>query len=404
MKSLFAFSTVVLFLNLLSAQESQNFTHKIQSEAFGTERTIYVYLPERYLDNEQDTFMVTYVLDAQAQYYWNMAKGNIGYLVDNYQVVPMIAVGIHTENRGPEFVPQPHSDDPDLNRSGTAHLLLRHLEEEVIPLIAEKYRVNTVRAIVGHSRGGAFVTHTLFSEHSDMFRGYINISPALGHLNDQILKDAEKVLSSGQKIMKFLYASHGNVGSIERNFTRHVAYLDSLIQKYPNPTLAWEKMNYEGMDHWGIVIASWNDALLKMNRTFTLDQKTLEDFAANTGVSMKSQIDNFFREKNEHFGYSVVPPLILIRYYADQLENIGYPEQALEIYQWALEYDPANIRVYRGMAWIYRQKKDFVKAKEMYQQALKYLEEQKGDMEEDQYSENREELMENIEKMERGEE
>ena len=193
----------VLCINAFSyAQEGKTIEHIIQSEAFGKERKIYVHLPKKYFNYETDSFMVVYVLDAQSDQYWNMATGNMDYLVNNHEVVPMIAVGIVSDNRGPEFVPMPNNGD---DFKGTAHLLQQSLKEEIFPLIEENYRVSDCRAIVGHSRGGAFITHTLFSENSDMFDAYIGISPATQYFDGQIPKEIAADLQKGKTYNKFLY-------------------------------------------------------------------------------------------------------------------------------------------------------------------------------------------------------
>lgn len=262
---------------LLPAQDQnqeRDITHVISSDAFGEERTIRVHLPRRYL-RTTDTFMVIYALDAQAKWYWDMAKDNVAYLVDNYQVLPTIIVGIVSANRGTEFLPAPRDTTIKQNTNGVAHLLQQHLREEVIPLIDSLYRVNTTRAIVGHSRGGAFIGHTLFSDQNDLFDAYVGISPALGYLNNQILDDAASVLANGESLPKFLYCTHGTVGDLERRSSQQVAHLDSLISAYPNEQLSWDWTQIDETTHWTVVIPSWNRALMKLSRAYGVDQYLL---------------------------------------------------------------------------------------------------------------------------------
>ena len=126
----------------LHAQESRDTTFIIDSEAFGGERKVHVHLPERYLRLPTDTFMGVYALDGHYEQYWSMAKSNLAYLVDNSQVLPMIIVGIHHDNRGRELIPANLDTLSTENNNGQAHLLQQHLREEVFPLIEATYRVN----------------------------------------------------------------------------------------------------------------------------------------------------------------------------------------------------------------------------------------------------------------------
>jgi predicted alpha/beta superfamily hydrolase len=155
---------IVFFFITSTAQNKSEIEHTVTSEVFGKERKVKVFLPNRYQRDSISKFAVTYVLDAQHQIFWDAAKGNIGYMVDNYSVMPMIVVGVVSDSRGPEFNPK-------------STKLQTHLQNEIFPLIEKNYRTDGFRAIVGHSWGGAFVGNTIFSEKRDMFDAYIGISP-----------------------------------------------------------------------------------------------------------------------------------------------------------------------------------------------------------------------------------
>ncbi|MEO0626821.1 MAG: alpha/beta hydrolase-fold protein, partial [Bacteroidota bacterium] len=145
---------MVLILILLSfsnvqAQDQMDFDYKIQSEAFGTERQFYVHLPERYYRNDLDSFGILFVLDAQSDTYYNNASGITDYLVNNYQIFPLIVVGVHSENRGSEFIPLDRSLDPgDSDNYGQAEMLREHISQEIWPVVQENFRVNEFKAIV----------------------------------------------------------------------------------------------------------------------------------------------------------------------------------------------------------------------------------------------------------------
>ena len=101
-----------LFLQSALAQftDSSFVRHMFQSEAFGEDRQITVYLPERYFDHPEESMMVTYLLDAQGPQYFNMLLGNLDYLISRYIIIPTIIVGIHSKNRYAEFTPPPKPD------------------------------------------------------------------------------------------------------------------------------------------------------------------------------------------------------------------------------------------------------------------------------------------------------
>ncbi len=364
---------LVLFLNcMLQAQDRHNIEHLIQSEAFNKERKIRVFLPERYFRDTSTSFLVTYVLDAHSDQLWNMTKGNIGYLVSMYSVIPMIVVGINSDNRGSEFRP-PSTE------------LSAHLKNEVFPLIEQNYRVNSFRTIIGHSWGGAFVGNTLFSDARDMFDAYIGISPSFDYADDLILNNADSMLSAPTSFKKFFYASAGNVGMREIEAGRDVGVMDSIISEHPNVGLSWMAKPYPGYDHWHVVVPSINDGLIAMSRNYFVDQKLMEDFVFNTDVDLRSQIENYYEEKQKNFGYTFRASAPYYKFVGDDFRDTGDFENAIVVYKMALELDPENVRAFVNLADTYHKMNEKELAIVALKRSQELLEKQKESLSEGFY-------------------
>ncbi|MEM1321949.1 MAG: alpha/beta hydrolase-fold protein [Bacteroidota bacterium] len=355
------------------AQDQYNIEHTIQSKAFDKERTIKVLLPNRYFRDTTGTFLVTYVLDAQYDAFWEMAKQNINYMVDCYMVIPMIVVGIPSDDRGDEFRPP-------------ATKLQQHLKEEVFPLIEANYRVKDFRTIVGHSWGGAFVTSTLFSAQADMFDAYIAIGPSIGFRKNWIMQQADSILQTQPQLGKFLYCSNGTVGRREKQFRKQVEILDSIITTHANPTLAWATELIEGTDHWSCVIPSFNDGLCKMSRNYFTDQTVLEGFADNPQQGLREQIKTFYQQQEQHFGFTFEPSVRYIRFVGDDFRDTENYSAAVDIYQWGLEKAPDNIRLHINLADTYDKMEDQALAKAALTKVQNMLEVQKEALEESFYA------------------
>ena len=228
--------------------------------------------------------MVTYVLNPHSDAFWNMAKSNIGYLANNYCVIPMITVGIVSDNRGSEFAPP-------------ATTLQDHFKNEVFPLIEKNYRTEPFKAIIGHSWGGNFIGTTIFSENRDLFDAYIGISPSFGDTNSHVVRKADSLLKLKTKFKKYLYLSHGNVGRREAEFGGYVAQIDSLLKKYPTPSIIWQPRLIDRTDHWQIVIPSFSDGLISMSRNYFADQQVIEQLSEKGSNNLKLQISTKKRSK-----------------------------------------------------------------------------------------------------------
>ncbi|WP_299335401.1 alpha/beta hydrolase-fold protein [uncultured Psychroserpens sp.] len=362
-----AFSTIQV-----EAQDSSNIEHVINSEVFNKERKVRVFLPQRYKNDTISNFAVVYILDAQSDLFWNMAKGNIGYTVDNYASMPMIAVGIVSDNRGSEFNPENTE-------------LQEHLKKEVFPLIEKNYRTDGFRTIVGHSWGGAFVSNTLFSENKDMFDAYIGISPSFGDTDNIIEKNAAKMLKNNTVFRKYLYLSHGDVGRRELEFGGYVNSIDKLIKQYPNESLAWEPRLIERVDHWQIVGPSLCDGLVSMSRNYFADQKIMEDLSKSSSGDLKAQVEAFNKKRKMLFGYVHEPSASYLNFVANDFRDVEDYKTALVGYHMALDKKPNDVKVFVNICDVYDKIGDKTKAKSSFQKALKLMDEQKDELSESYY-------------------
>lgn len=152
-------------------------------------------------------FPVLYVLDANAVF---------GTVVEAVRVqsrrtaatgvVPAIVVGIgyptdgpfdegrrildYTTPADPARLP-PRPDGRPWPANGGADAFLRFIEDELKPAIERDFPVDRTRqAIFGHSLGGLFVLHTLFTR-PDAFHAYAAVSPSIWW-NDGVILDEER--------------------------------------------------------------------------------------------------------------------------------------------------------------------------------------------------------------------
>ncbi len=376
MKTTPAFLTLFLCLvltNFANGQTENDIEHVIESEAFETERKVYVHLPDRYFTDTTTTFSIAIVLDGHYQPFWRMAKSNIGYQVQSHCVIPMIAVGIHSDNRGSEFSPPPTE-------------LLDHLENEVIPLIESSYRVGGIRIIIGHSWGGAFVGHTLISDRSHLFDAYIGISPSFGYDEGQFFPAMDSLLQAGHHFGKFVYGSSGDVGYREADYGGYVAKMDSLVQAHPNESLAWAKATFPGTDHWSCVIPSFSDGLIKMSRHYWVDQVGLEQLSQEEDSKLRERVAAIDASRQATFGYHYESGPRYLRFVGNDLSEQEQPQQAIQLFEWALELEPDNLRINMSIAEAYEEIGELDKALLYFESSLNLLEAQKEDVSEGFYT------------------
>ena len=370
-------SIFTLFLCLVSpifSQNQQDFTFSFPSKAFEKERTIYVHVPEVYYEKVKEPMGVIYVLDAQAPSYWNNAKSVIDYLVWSYQIMPVIVVGIHSDYRSTEFMQKWTSfADNDPDNSGEAAILQQHLKEEVFPLVADSFRVNGFRAIVGHSRGGNFLMHTLFGTEKELFNAYIALSPVMHYMENQTMEEIKSSLSKKEPFHKFLFISHGNVGSGEKFYMQQSVWLDSLLQKNAPTSLPFKKEQIDGATHFTSVAPGLVKGLIAMNQNFTVDSETMQSILENDNKSIASQIEKLEKDQREKLHLFFPIKADQYRSFANDMIDEEKYDRAIELYDLCTFHDPLNFQGYMGKAHALKEKGNIEGAKQAYDTALEVV-------------------------------
>lgn len=150
--------------------------------ADGRDYLLYVMLPGSYATSPERRYPVVYLCDA----YWGFTLLNAlsGSLVYDRVVPEFIVVGIgyagenldYNKLRQWELPPVPTAEEPD---SGHADRFLAALEREIIPAVERDLRADPAhRVLLGSSYGGAFTLYAMLHR-TDLFSGYIAVSPAV---------------------------------------------------------------------------------------------------------------------------------------------------------------------------------------------------------------------------------
>ncbi|ALS29934.1 ferri-bacillibactin esterase BesA [Paenibacillus sp. 32O-W] len=154
-------------------------------------------------------FPVIYLLDANSVFGTVVEAVRLqGGRPDKTGVVPAVVVGIGYPTERPfspdryyDYTPEPtteffhKSDGTALPEQGGAAAFLQFIEEELKPQIEREFKIDSDRqTIFGHSLGGLFVLHVLFTKPS-AFQCFVAGSPSI-HWNRQRLLREERQFAS----------------------------------------------------------------------------------------------------------------------------------------------------------------------------------------------------------------
>jgi predicted alpha/beta superfamily hydrolase len=200
---------------------------KLKSRALGEERTVNVYLPPSY--SEGGSYPVLYLIDGglQQDFLHIVGTSQLGALWGRSKEV--IVVGVETRDRRRELV-GPTADTSLLAKyptAGKSEAFRQYLRQEVMPIIAGRYRTSGYRAVIGESLAGLFIVET-FLRAPDMFDAYAAVSPSLWWDKERLSLEAAQLVGPRHTGRKIYVAIADEGGEMQAAADRLVSVLRPL--------------------------------------------------------------------------------------------------------------------------------------------------------------------------------
>jgi uncharacterized protein len=188
---------------------------ELQSAQLGEKRTLNIYLPEGYKQEDSLKYPVVYLLDGSADEDFIHVVGLFQF--NNFswidRVPKSIIVGIANTDRKRGFT-YPTTIEKDKNRfktAGKSANFIAFIEKELQPFIEKKYKTTASKTIVGQSLGGLLATEILLKKPT-LFDKYIIISPSLWWDNGSLLTQSSALLNADFSQKTDVYIGVGKEG------------------------------------------------------------------------------------------------------------------------------------------------------------------------------------------------
>lgn len=245
MKSLLIAFLLVAQAVSLKAQDSSSQQSKpfilgriddIYSNILGEKRTLNIYLPEGYKDNDTSRYPVIYLLDGSADEDFIHIAGLVQFL--NFPWVNLlpksIVVGIANVDRRRDFTfpTSVAADKKESPTSGGSAKFIDFIEQELQPFVEKTFKTNSSKTLIGESLGGLLATEILFKK-PQLFTTYIIVSPSLWWNNESLLQ-MKPALQNKDSIKVFIAV--GNEGKRMQNDAHQ---LEKIIQADGKKTVVY---------------------------------------------------------------------------------------------------------------------------------------------------------------------
>lgn len=208
---------------------------QIHSSILAENRTLNIYLPDGYQQNDTAKYPVIYLLDGSADEDFIHVVGLIQF--NNFpwinRVPKSIVVGIANVDRKRDFT-YPTSIEADKKRyptTGKSEIFIAFIEKELQPFIDRKYNTTASKTIIGQSLGGLLATEILLKKPT-LFTQYIIISPSIWWDNTSLLSQASELYQEGFSQQTKIYIGVGKEGLAPSDIP-HVMEVDAnlLVEK-----------------------------------------------------------------------------------------------------------------------------------------------------------------------------
>ena len=216
------FFTAMVFGQTTKVQQTSNskpfvlgVIDEIQSNKLAEKRTLNIYLPEGYHQEDTVTYPVIYLLDGSADEDFIHIVGLVQFNSFEWvnQVPKSIVVGIATVDRRRDFTfpTTVEEEKKAYSTSGHSDKFIAFIEEELQPYIHTKYKANTTKTIIGQSLGGLLATEILIKKPT-LFNKYIIISPSLWWDSGSLLNQSSKMSRESFSQQTDVYIGVGKEG------------------------------------------------------------------------------------------------------------------------------------------------------------------------------------------------
>jgi len=191
----------------------------LESAALGETRRINVYLPPDYARDAMRRFPVLYLPDGGEQEDFPHVAAAADRLIRAGQARPFLIVGIENTVRRRDLTPptQSPADREVTGQPGGAARFRAFLADELMPYVAQRYRVDDETAIMGESLAGLFVIDTLWRAPA-LFDTYVALDPSLWWNERSLVRETAARLAedprAGRRLLLASAGGQSNAGEV----------------------------------------------------------------------------------------------------------------------------------------------------------------------------------------------
>jgi predicted alpha/beta superfamily hydrolase len=345
----------LLTLAVSAAAQNAEDRLNIDSKIMGETRTIIVHVPASYQTGARQ-YPVLYLTDGDAHIGHTAATA--AYLAREGRMPEVILVGVVNTDRTRDLTPTKVADRP--GESGGADRFLDFFEKELIPAIEKRYRTQKFRVFAGHSLGGLFALHALFTR-PQLFDAWIAVSPSLHWDNRYLFRRAEDFFAKPNPPATTLVVTIGDEGDESR--TNFEDFKKLLTRRKPK-SLDALFVHLPDEDHGSVVMPSHYAALRRVFASWR--------FVIADGADPKNELaraNEHFQKLSAQLGEKMPVPENVTNLIGYRLLQANRTADAIAVFQTNVQNWPQSANVHDSLGEAYEKAGRREEARASYERA-----------------------------------
>ena len=320
-------------------------------------RTVVVRVPASYRTSER-RYPVLYLTDGD--HHIGHTAATVDFLAREGRMPEAITVAVVNTDRQRDLAPAKAADRQ--GRLG-ADRFLDFFEKELIPAVDSRYRTTPYRVFGGHSRGGLFALHGLFTR-PKLFDAWIAVSPTFGWDERYLFRRANEFFDKLPKdFATTVVITVGDEGEAVRTaFDEYRRLIEKRAPKGFDATF----VHFPDEDHGSVVMPSHYAALRKVFGPFR--------FVIAEGADLKQEFaraGEHYAQLSKRLGYEILPPENLVNIIGYRLLQADRTADAIAVFQANVNHWPRSANVYDSLGEAYEKGGQRAEALANYEMAVK---------------------------------
>lgn len=379
--------TALLGIGQFAPAQQKSTVLPITSSSETQIHSVKIVLPDGYADYPNRKYVAVYVFDSQSDPYFDYVAATMNLLSSNGYIQPILLVGVTSRARQFDFTPeaQTKAGKKDFYKSGGADLYYRYVKDDVVASVERTYRCEPFRVGIGHSLGGTFLVHCLFS-HPDLFNANLVISPNLVYDEAQMLRRTKETDLSKCLANHYLYVAHGKGDQLEEKFRPATKKFAGMMRK---STAEGFHFVYDSLNndlHGTTPMEGISKGMLHLYSNLVYPDQTFMRQVAGDQAQLLDKVSQFYSTNSGWSGLSLpmvwdINNLAYNSFYAKKMPT------SLSLLQIGLAAHPDDINLNDSMGEIQQASGNLPLARKYYERGLALVEREKAMMSDARYQE-----------------